>query len=88
MIADRTTSLHAAWRRVVWRTLGIAAAGVAAQLPAIVLIAWPLAPFDALSLVAEMTCNAASVGLGVALVSSYTNNARHSGRPSLSGSSC
>jgi hypothetical protein len=68
MTADRTTALGAPWRRVVWRTLGIAAAGVAAQLPAILLIAWPLRPFDAGGLVVEITGNAAMVGLGVALV--------------------
>ena len=68
MIADRTTALRAAWRRVAWRTLGIAAAGMAAQLPAILLIAWPLAPFDALPMVIEMTGNTVTVGLGVALV--------------------
>jgi hypothetical protein len=68
MIAERTTALRPACHRVAWRTIGIAAAGVAAQLPAILLIAWPLASFDALFLVTEITGNAATVGLGVALV--------------------
>jgi len=68
MIADWTTALGVAWRRVVWRALGIASAGVAAQLPAVLLIAWPLAPRDVLSLVSEIRGNAAIVGLGVALM--------------------
>ena len=56
-----------AWRSIVARTAGICGAAQAAQLPAVLLVGWPMAPTDFARIVGNFTVDYGCVALLVAL---------------------
>jgi hypothetical protein len=65
------------WRRVAARTAGICGAALAAQLPAILLIGWPMAPADFARIVGNQVLDYGCVALVVALTLQAVERAAH-----------
>ncbi len=70
----------AAWRRVAGRTAGICGAALAAQLPAALLVGWPMAPADIAVLTGNQLVDFGCVGCVVALTLHAVERAAHSPR--------
>ena len=67
----------AAWRRIAWRSAGICGAAVAALLPPIMLVGWPLAPPDVAALLGNQVLDFIAVGLIVSLTLQAVESVAH-----------